>query len=118
VQQTFKAIIVQLILNGETEKALGLLAQQYAVNAPKIRVGLPKGRKKKALGCYNAKSRTISILNSDTLREPFVVLHEFYHHLRANPDSRHKGTEKHANAFAKKFIQAYKSALVEGTGNN
>jgi len=114
----FKVLIVSLILNGKIEKALELLAEHYSVSVPKIKVGLPKGRKKKALGCYNAKKGTIFVLNSDTLKEPFIILHEFYHHLRTALDTKHKGTEKYANEFAKDFIQAYKSAAAEFSGNN
>ena len=114
----FEVLIVSLILNGKIEKALELLAEHYSVSVPKIKVGLPKGRKKKALGCYKAKKGTIFVLNSDTLKEPFIILHEFYHHLRTALDTKHKGTEKYANEFAKDFIQAYKSAAAEFSGNN
>lgn len=114
----FKVSIIWLILNGKVEKALELLAEHHSVSVPKIKVGLPKGRKKKVLGCYNAKKGTIFVLNSDKLREPFIILHEFYHHLRTALDAKHKGTEKYADEFAKDFIQAYKSAAAEFSGNN
>lgn len=114
----FEVLIVWLILNGKVEKALELLAEHYSVNVPKIEVGLPKGRKKKILGCYNAKKGTIFVLNSDMLREPFIILHEFYHHLRTNLDTKHKGTEKYADKFAKEFIQAYKSMATKVSGNS
>ena len=114
----FEVLIVWLILNGKVEKALELLAEHYSVNVPKIEVGLPKGRKKKILGCYNAKKGTIFVLNSNMLREPFIILHEFYHHLRTALDTKHKGTEKYADEFAKGFIQAYKSKVTEFSGNN
>lgn len=118
MEPKFKAAIVQLISNGKAEKALELLAQHYGVHTPKIKVGLPKGRKKKTLGCYNAKKKTIFVLNSDTLKEPFIILHEFYHHLRTTVDAKHKGSEKHANQFAKEFIQAYKLMAAKVLGNN
>ena len=114
----FKTFIVHLILNGKVEKALELLAEHYSVDVPKIQVGLPKGRKKRALGCYNAKKETIFVLNSDTLGEPFIILHEFYHHLRTALNSKHRGTEKYADEFAKDFIQAYKSTAAKALGNN
>jgi hypothetical protein len=44
-------------------------------------------------------------------REPFVVLHEFYHHLRTALDRKHRGTEKYADEFAREFIEAYKSIV-------
>jgi len=112
LETKFKAFIVWLILNGKVEEALEVLAKHYSVDAPKIRVGLPKGHKKNICGCYIAKKETISVLNSDTLKEPFTILHEFYHHLRTVRNAKHKGTEKYANEFAKEFIQAYKSMLT------
>ena len=114
----FKVSMVWLILNGKVEKALEMLAEHYSVSVPKIKVGLPKGRKKKVLGCYNAKKETIYVVNSDTLKEPFIILHEFYHHLRTALDKKHKGTEKYANEFAEEFIQTYKSTVAKVSGNN
>jgi hypothetical protein len=111
LEQNFKALVVYLILNGETEKALKVLAKHYNVEVPRLKVGLPKGRKSKVLGCYSAKNKTISVLNSDTLKEPFVVLHEFYHHLRTALDAKHRGTEKYADEFAREFIEAYRSMV-------
>ena len=110
MEQRFKATIVWLILNGKVEKALEILAKKHGVRVPIIEVGLPNRRKMKALGCYNVNKRTISVLNSDTLKDPFVILHEFYHHLRTSVDKKHKGTEKNADKFAKEFIEAYKAA--------
>jgi hypothetical protein len=107
LESAFKARVVWLIANGETEKALSVLAEYYKVSTPKLKVGLPKGRKKSALGCYEAKTKTISVLNSDVFREPFIIIHEFYHHLRTKADLQHKGTEKNADKFARKFIEAY-----------
>ena len=117
-KSSFKGLIVWLVLNGKVEKALELLAERYSVSVPKIKVGLPKGHRKKVFGCYIAKKETIFVLNSDVLREPFVILHEFYHHLRTTLEKKHKGTEKHADEFAKGFIQTYKSAVAEALGNN
>lgn len=110
MQNNFKPLIVWLILNGQAEKALDLLAKNYKVNTPKLKVGLPKGRKAKAAGCYTPKNSTISVLDSDVLGNPFVILHEFYHHLRTSVDKKHKGTEKNADKFAMEFIKAYEAA--------
>jgi hypothetical protein len=118
LEQKFKATIVWLILNGKVERALEMLAQRHGVKVPIIEVGLPKRRKKKTLGCYNANKRTISVLDSDTLKDPFVILHEFYHHLRTREDAKHRGTEKYADTFAKEFIQAYRSIAIQETGND
>jgi hypothetical protein len=51
-----------------------------------------------------AKNKTIHVLNSDVLKDPFVILHEFYHHLRTSIDRKHRGTEKYASKFARDFI--------------
>jgi hypothetical protein len=106
-----KPLIVWLILNKRTEEALSLLAKSYRVNTPKLKVGLPKGRRKNVSGCYTSKDEAISVLNSDVLGNPFVILHEFYHHLRTHTvDKQHKGTEKKANRFAAEFLQEYEVA--------
>jgi hypothetical protein len=107
LQTNFKPLIVALILNGQAEKALDLLAENYKVTVPKLKVGLPKGHKATAYGCYTPKDTTISLLNSDILGNPFVILHEFYHHLRTTIEKKHKGTEKNADKFARDFIEAY-----------
>jgi Zn-dependent peptidase ImmA (M78 family) len=108
VEEQFRVLIVWLVLSGKAEEALERLGEHYGVDVPRLRVGLPKGHKAKAFGCYNTKDRTICVLDSDRLREPFVVLHEFYHHLRTAVDAKHRGTEKRANDFARAFIEAYK----------
>jgi Zn-dependent peptidase ImmA (M78 family) len=105
-----KPLVVWLILNKRTEEALLLLAKNYRVNTPKLKIGLPKGRRKNVFGCYTPKDETISVLNSDVIGNPFVILHEFYHHLRTHSvDKQHKGTEKNANKFATEFLQAYET---------
>jgi hypothetical protein len=111
LQKRMMSLVVWLILNGEAERALGLLSEQFNVRVPSIKVGLPKGRRSTALGCYSSRDRTISVLNSDALKEPFIIIHEFYHHLRTSADARHKGTEKYADEFAKGFIEAYESEV-------
>jgi len=108
----FKPLIVWLILNKRTEEALTLLAKNYKVNTPKLKIGLPKGHKKNIFGCYTPKDGTISVLNSDTIGNPFVILHEFYHHMRTAIDKKQKGTEKNADRFANEFIQEYKAANI------
>jgi hypothetical protein len=108
----FKPLIVWLILNKRTEEALTLLAKNYKVNTPKLKIGLPKGHKKNIFGCYTPKDGTISVLNSDVIGNPFVILHEFYHHMRTAIDKKQKGTEKNADRFANEFIQEYKAANI------
>ncbi|TRO53087.1 hypothetical protein E2P61_02270 [Candidatus Bathyarchaeota archaeon] len=110
MDSNFKPLIVSLILSKQTEIALDLLAENYKVSTPKLKVGLPKGHKAKAFGCYMPKAATISVLNSDVMGNPFVILHEFYHHLRTSVDREHRGTEKNADKFAREFIEAYNSS--------
>ncbi len=108
----FKTAIVNLILNKQTEEALEILSKNYGVTPPKLRVGLPKGHKRKAYGTYTAKNQTISVLDSDTFGNPFVILHEFYHHIRSKSvDMQHKGTEKNADKFALGFLKEYDAAI-------
>jgi Zn-dependent peptidase ImmA (M78 family) len=107
-QDNYKPMVVWLILNGKTEEALELLAKNYNVNVPNLKVGLPKKHKIKAYGCYTAKNQTISVQNSDVLANPFVILHEFYHHLRSKGiDRMHRGTEGNADKFALNFLVLY-----------
>jgi Zn-dependent peptidase ImmA (M78 family) len=116
-QENLKPIVVWLILSGKTEEALELLAKNYGVNVPRLKVGLPKGHKIKALGCYTAKNETILVQNSDLLANPFVILHEFYHHLRSKAvDKMHRGTEGNADKFALDFLRAYQEAAGRAQG--
>lgn len=116
---SFKANIVSLILNGKTEKALDLLSKKYNVSVPTLKVGLPKGHKATAYGCYSAKTQTITILNSDILFSPFVIIHEFYHHLRSKAvDRMHRGTEGNADKFAIDFLTQYQMAFLKAQLGN
>jgi len=112
MEYQFKTLIVRLILNGKTEEALEMLAKNYGISTPKIKVGLPKKHRKNVLGCYTAGDETISVLDSDMLKEPSVILHEFYHHMRTDADKKHRGTERKARDFAQQFIEAYKTMFV------
>ena len=111
-----KALVVHLILDGKVEEALEQLAEHRGVNTPKVKVGLPERHATRALGCYTAKNQTIYVLNSDLLKNPFVILHEFYHHLRTSIDKKHRGTEKYASQFAQEFIQAYENLSAQRSG--
>ncbi len=111
MQIKFKPTIVQLILNKQTEEALSMLSQKYGLETPKLKIGLPKGHKNNVYGCYTNQNATISVLNSDILGNPFVILHEFYHHLRSRSvDKQHRGTEKNADKFAVEFLREYEEA--------
>ena len=118
-QNNFKTFVVSLILIGKPEEALELLAKDYKVKVPNLKVGLPKGHKITAFGCYTSKTQTISVVNSDVLLNPFVILHEFYHHLRSKSvDGMHKGTERGADKFALKFITEYQTNTLKSHSKN
>ena len=113
MEEKEKALVVWLILCGRTEEALERLARFYRLDLPRLKVGLPKRQKRKAVGAYSLKEKTIFVLNSDALKNPFVILHEFYHHLRTTVDLKHRGTEKNADKFANEFLRAYASVVKE-----
>jgi hypothetical protein len=70
-------------------------------------VGVVKGRSKGVLAVYSANRKEILAVNQEFLYDPFVMLHEFYHHLRQT-GGQHRGTEKNADRFALDYIAAYK----------
>jgi hypothetical protein len=115
LEANFKPLIVALILNRQTEEALELLSKTYNVEVPKLKVGLPKGHTRNSYGTYTAKTQTICVLDSDVFANPFVILHEFYHHLRSKGvDKMHRGTEKNADKFAVDFLREYQLAAAKG----
>ena len=85
------------------EEALDLLCEYYGVERPRLRMGLPSGEKR-ALGCYVHRDKTIYISSQEYLYDPYVLIHEFYHHLR-HVGGKHRGTEKHARDFALGFLK-------------
>ena len=103
----FKAMIVATILDSKTEKALEILCEHYHLDVPKLGVGVVKGRSKGVLAVYSAERKEILAVSQDYLFDPFVMLHEFYHHLRQFA-GQHRGTEKNADKFALDYIAAYK----------
>jgi hypothetical protein len=102
-----KAKIVYMILNRKTEEALQNLSKFYNITPPEIVVGTIKGKRRSVYAVYVQKEGKIYTINSDIFYNPFVVLHEFYHHIRTK-GGIHRGSEKHANAYAKDFVDAYK----------
>jgi hypothetical protein len=107
-EDLFKARVVQLILKKEVSVALEALSEHYRVSVPGLRVGMPKRFVGKA-GCYVSGAKMIHVASMERLYDPFVILHEFYHHLRTQ-GGKHRGTEKHANRFAQEHITAYQNA--------
>jgi hypothetical protein len=106
-----KAKIVHMILNKKTEEALQNLSEFYNVTVPKIVVGTIKGKRRTVYAVYVQKESRIHVINSDIFYNPFIVLHEFYHHIRTRAGV-HRGSEKHANMYAQSFVDSYKR-LVE-----
>ena len=102
-----KAKVVNMILNKKTEEALKNLSQFYKVIPPEITVGTIKGKRKTVYAVYVQRENKIYCINSDVFYNPFIILHEFYHHIRTK-GGIHRGSEKHANMFATDFINAYK----------
>ena len=110
-----QAKIVHLILDRQTEKALQVLSSFYRVKPPEVTVGTVKGKRRTAYAVYVPKERKIYAMNADIFYNPFVILHEFYHHLRSQ-GGPHRGTERHADSYAHGFINSYK-AIVEKAKN-
>ena len=106
-ENLFKAKIVHLIADNNAEQALAMLSEHYHVSVPKLKVGMPKGEAKHQ-GCYVGKTKTIHIANGSNLNDPYMILHEFYHHLRTSGTTHvHRGTEKNAEKFAKDYIATF-----------
>ena len=102
----FRVDIVRMILEGRPEEALRSLAVHYDVEEPELRVGTVK-RHRKVLAVYVHKEKRIYVSKSDLLRNPFVILHEFYHHLRASQTPLNEQVEKRADSFALAYLQVF-----------
>lgn len=101
-----RAKIVYMILSKKTEEALQKLSDFYHISPPEIVVGTIKGKRRTVYAVYAQKERRIYVLDSDIFYHPFIVLHEFYHHLRTR-GGMHRGSEKYANIYAQGFIDSY-----------
>jgi hypothetical protein len=115
-EDRMKAKVVALILDSKPEEAILTLCKWYRVEAPKLGVGVFEGRTKGVAAVYSVRRREILAAKREYLYDPFVIVHEFYHHLRSS-SGRHRGTEKEADRFAFTFIEAYRrgAALLGGT---
>jgi hypothetical protein len=101
----FHGRIVSLILDGQAEVALKLLSNYYGINEPTLKVGTVK-RHRRVVACYVERERRIYLSKGEYLTSPFVILHEFYHHLRAS-EVRKGQVEKRADLFASSFIRDF-----------
>lgn len=111
-----KAKIVALILDKKTEIALETLSKLYQVDTPKIVVGTIKKKRRTVYAVYVVQEKKIYALNSDIFYNPFVILHEYYHHIRSKLGT-HRGSEKHANLYAQDFVDSYMK-IVEKLNQN
>ncbi len=107
-----KAKVVEMILNKNTEEALQSLSKFYKVDTPQIVVGTIKGKRKTVYAVYVQRESKIYCIDSDIFYNPFIVLHEFYHHIRTK-GGVHRGSEKHANMYAKSFIVSYNKIIEQ-----
>jgi hypothetical protein len=105
-----KAKVVHLILNKKTEEALQSLSKLYRILPPEITVGTIKGKRRTVYAVYVQKESKIYCINSDIFYNPFIVLHEFYHHIRTK-GGIHRGSEKYANTYAREFIDSYNKII-------
>jgi len=107
----FKALVVATILDSRPEEAISILSKHYHVTTPRISVGVFEGRTKGVAAVYSVARREILAARREYLYDPFVIIHEFYHHLRST-SGRHRGTERQADEFAVDYIRAYQSGTV------
>jgi len=109
-EREFRAKVVLSILDGKVEFALKLLSEHYGVNPPDVCVGTVK-RHRKVLACYLEQEKRIYVSKSDLLTNPFLILHEFYHHLRASQVVRGQ-VDKRADHFASHFLRDFRRAAT------
>jgi hypothetical protein len=105
----FKAKVVATILDSRTEEALKMLCGHYKVSVPRLGIGVVEGRTKGVAAVYSVGRKEILAARREYFYDPFVMIHEFYHHLRS-ASGKHRGTEKQADKFALGFIEAFRSA--------
>ncbi|HXW95488.1 MAG TPA: hypothetical protein VEJ19_07265 [Nitrososphaerales archaeon] len=106
-EDQMKALVVALILDSKTEEAMTVLSRWYKVSAPRLGMGVVEGKTKGVAAVYSQKRKEILAARRDFMFDPFVMIHEFYHHLRS-VSGRHRGTEKQADKFALDFLATYK----------
>lgn len=102
----FKASVVSLILDSRPEEALTVLCAHYRVTRPRLGVGVTEGKTKGVAAVYSPRRREILAARREFLYNPFVMIHEFYHHLRS-VGGKHRGTERQADLFALGYLEAY-----------
>jgi hypothetical protein len=111
-EDVMKASVVALVVDSKPEEALRVLCRWYRVSMPRLGVGVVEGKTKGVAAVYSMRKKEILAARREFLYDPFVIVHEFYHHLRSS-SGKHRGTEKQADKFALGFIEAYRRALLE-----
>ena len=106
-EKEMKAEVVAMILGMDPEGAVERLSKWYKVPRPKLGIGVVNGKTKGVAAVYSVHRREILAANREYLYDPFVIIHEFYHHLRSQGRGKHRGTEKDADRFALGFIDEY-----------
>jgi hypothetical protein len=114
-EERMKAQAVWLIVDSKPEDAIALLCKWYRVPVPKLGVGVTEGKTKGVAAVYSVRRREILAAKQEFLYNPFVIIHEFYHHLRSQT-GHHRGTEKQADKFALDFIAAYRRWMAPPSG--
>ena len=112
-EDQMKMSVVALILDSKTEEAIDALSRWYKVSRPKLGIGVVEGKTKGVAAVYSQKRKEILAARREYMYDPFVMIHEFYHHLRS-VSGRHRGTEKQADRFALDYIAAYNRAAALG----
>jgi hypothetical protein len=111
-EEMMKASVVALVVDSKPEEALRVLCKWYRVSVPRLGVGVVAGKTKGVAAVYSMRRKEILASRREFLYDPFVIVHEFYHHLRSSSGT-HRGTEKQADKFALDFIEAYRRAVLE-----
>jgi len=108
-EEGMKVAVVALILDSKTEEAIRLLSKWHRVMEPRLGVGVVEGKTKGVAAVYSVRRKEILAARREFLYDPFVIIHEFYHHLRS-VSGKHRGTEKQADKFALSYIDSYRRA--------
>lgn len=108
-ESQMKVSVVALILDSKPEVAIRVLSRWYKVSEPRLGVGVFEGRTKGVAAVYSQSRKEILAASREFLYNPFVMIHEFYHHLRST-SGKHRGTERQADEFARGFITEYRRA--------
>ena len=111
IQDLMQAYIVALILDSKPEEAIRVLSRWYKVSEPRLGVGVLEGRTKGIAAVYSQRRKEIMAARREFFYDPFVMIHEFYHHLRSI-SGKHRGTEKQADKFALQFIASYRRLVA------